>query len=207
MPRCTAAAPPLRRRWRCATGRCRPSAGTSRTTRRSARAPVRRAPPARGRSASRGCDRARAAIAVLSSAGVERCRDTRPPAARVASPSRGRPRRCPRRAPPLRAARDATSCPAPNFFDSSWRHVPNRSIQPSTCTRSARAPSTVNCRRPAIVAERRHRRLSVHSARPLPAIQQHRRDDVVPVGVDVGVHHDRSPTVRLIGNRPPSTSG
>ena len=137
-----AAAPPLRRTSRCATGSVPAERGNI-----SYHAPKR----ARSRSTSTlrtrsiawpGCDRRRGHVLRQLGRRARRPRraglgatcpraSRRHPPAPVAAPRRASCHAPPARATPLRAARLETSWPAAAFFDSSCRQVSKRSIQPS----------------------------------------------------------------------------
>ena len=78
----------------------------------------------------------------------------------------------------------ATSWPAPNFFDSSDRQLPKRSIQPSTVYWYSPIVVDREGRLPAVVAERFHRHFAPRVF-PRAPVHRHRREHVVAVGVNV----------------------
>ena len=158
--------------------------------------------------------------AATASAAATRCRaarsSRRPSTAAVAgehavllaAPRRHPLQPCRGSARPLRAARSSTSCAGADFLR---QLVPPaaRSGRPSLrpCTRSRPARSTVNARLPAIVAERRHRHLAPGGVAALPVQQRRRQRRRGRRRRCRPRRSTSSPTVRLIGNRPASTSG
>ena len=78
----------------------------------------------------------------------------------------------------------ATSCPAPNFFDSSDRQLAKRSIQPSTVYWYSPIAVTPKAACHRSLPERLHRHFPPRVF-PRTPVHGHRRQRIVAVGVDV----------------------